>query len=108
MNAAPEQAPKQTGDEIIEGLKIIRLNSHGIHAPDDESYPYKLVVNLSPPELMSVAFVMLYGGSEELILRGKTRMAIDQFIARNDLRRHPRLRWMTIEGPDGAKEELRR
>ena len=57
---------------------------------------------------MSVAFVTLYGGSEELILGGKTRMAIDQFIARNDLRRHPRLRWMTIEGPDGAKEELRR
>ena len=108
MNATAEQAPEQTSDEVIEGLKIIRLNSHGIHEPDDESYPYKLVVNLSPPELMQVTFVMLYGGSEELIARGKTHGAIDQFVERNDLRRHPRLRWMTIEGPDGAKEELRR
>jgi hypothetical protein len=99
---------EQSVDEVINGLKIIRLNSYGIHEPDDESYPYKLVVNLSPPELMTVAFIMLYGGSEELIARGKTREAIDQFVERNKLCEHPRLRWMTIEGPNGTKEEIRR
>jgi hypothetical protein len=98
----------QRSYEIVEGLKLIRHNSSRIDNSDDPSYPYKLVANLRPPELMQVAFVMLYGGSEEMIVRGKTREAIDQFIERNELRHHPRLRWMTIEGPDGTTEEIRR
>jgi hypothetical protein len=57
---------------------------------------------------MQVAFVMLCGGSEEMVVRSKTREAIDRFVAQNDLTRHPRLRWLTIEGPDGAREEIRR
>jgi hypothetical protein len=92
----------------IEGLKLIRLNSSRVNEPDDPSYPYKLEVNLSPPELMQVAFVMLCGGSEELVVRALTRDAIDQFIQQNDLRRHPRLRRMTITGPDGTREESSR
>lgn len=92
----------------IEGLKLIRLNSHRIDEPDDPSYPFKLEVNLSPPELMNVAFVMLHGGSEELVLRAMTREAIDLFIETNDLHRHPRVRWMIIIGPDGLKEKFHR
>jgi hypothetical protein len=98
-------------DEVIEGLKLIRLNSAKIDEPDDRyaaDYPYKLVVNLSPPELMQVAFIMLHGGSEEMVVRGKTHEALDRFVALNDLAKHPRLRWLTIEGPDGAKKEIRR
>lgn len=94
--------------EVIDGLKLIRLTGYKINEPDDPSYPYRLMVNLSPPQLMQVAFIMLYGGSEEMVMRGKTREAIDQFIEKNDFRRHPRLRWMTIEGPNGTKEEIRR
>lgn len=92
--------------ETIEGLKLIQLNSARVNEPDDPSYPYKLVVNLSPPELMQITFIMLHGGSEELIVRAKTREAIDRFVAQNDLPRHPRLRRMTITGPDGAREEV--
>jgi hypothetical protein len=95
----------------IEGLKLIRLNSAGIHEPDDPNalgFPYKLEVNLSPPELMQVAFIMLHGGSEVMIVRGKTRETIDPFIDRNALRRHPRLRRMTITGPDDLREEISR
>lgn len=92
----------------IEGLKLIRLNSARINGPDDPSYPYKLEVNLSPPDLMLVAFVMLHGGSEEMVVRAMTREALDQFIDRNDLRRHPRLRRMTITGPGGMREEIGR
>lgn len=88
----------------IEGLKLIRLNSIGVHEPDDPSYPYKLEINLSPPELMQIAFIMLHGGSEELVVRAMTREAIDQFIEQNDLRHHPRLRRMTLSGPDGSHE----
>ena len=94
--------------EQIEGLKIIRLNSAGINGPDDPSFPYKLEVNLRPPELMQVAFVMLHGGSEVMVVRAMTREAVDRFIELNDLRRHPRLRRMILSGPDGTSEEFAR
>ena len=97
--------------EQIEGLKLIRLNSAGINEPDEpnaQGFPYKLEVNLAPPDLMLVTFVMLYGGSELMVMRGKTREAIDQFIELNDLRQHPRLRRMTITGPNGLREEIGR
>ena len=100
-----EGAGQVTGSEQIEGLKLIRLNSARISEPDDPSYPYKLEVNLAPPELATVAFAMLCGGSEELVVRATTRDAIDRFVELNDLRRHPRLRRMTITGPGGAPEE---
>jgi hypothetical protein len=90
----------------IAGLKLIRLNSIGVEEPDDPSYPYKLVVNLRPPELLLVTFVMMHGGSEELVVRSMTREAIDQFVEQNDFRHHPRLRRMTLSGPDGSSEEL--
>lgn len=95
-------------DQLIEGLKLIRLTTARINEPDDPSYPYKLDVNLSPPELMQVTFVMLHGGSEELVVRSMSREAIDKFIEANDLRLHPRLRRMTITGPDDLKEVISR
>jgi hypothetical protein len=36
--------------EYIDGLKLVRFNSIGVEEPDDPSYPYKLEVNLRPPE----------------------------------------------------------
>lgn len=90
----------------IEGLKLIRLNSANVDEPDDPGYPYKLEANFSPPELLLVAFVLLHGGSEEMIVRGMTRDAIEQFIELNGLRRHPRLRRAIITGPDGSREEF--
>lgn len=92
----------------IEGLKLIRLNSSGVNEPDDPSYPYKLEVNLRPPELMQVTFVMLYGGSEVMVVRGMTREAVEQFVEQNDLRHHPRLRRMTLSDSSGTHEEITR
>lgn len=97
--------------DIDEDLKLIRLNSARINEPDVDyatDYPYKLYVNLSPPELMQVTFIMLHGGSEEMVVRGKSHEALDRFVALNHLGNHPRLRWMTIESPDGKKKEIRR
>lgn len=96
-----------TASTIIDGLKLIRLNSLRINEPDDPSYPYKLEVNLSPPELMQVTFIMLHGGSEEMVVRAMTRDAIDQFIEVNNLRHHPRLRRMIITGPEESSEEIK-
>lgn len=91
--------------EIIEGLKLITLTGL-VDASDDPSYPYKLDVNLSPPELAGVGWAMLHGGSEVVVLRGMTKTAIDSFIERNHLRTHPRLRRAEIIGPDGLRESF--
>jgi hypothetical protein len=90
-----------------EDLKLIRLTG-AVDQPDDPSYPYKLEVNLRPPELMQVTFIMLHGGSEVIVVRGKTRAAIDRFIDQNDLRQHPRLRRMSLSGPGSTREEIAR
>ena len=92
-------------------LKLIRLNTHKIDEPEGAwitTHPYKLEANLRPPELMQVTFICLHGGSEELIMRGKTLEALNRFIAQNDLRQQPRLRVMRITGPDGVIEEIHR
>jgi hypothetical protein len=106
--AFDHQAVMTSSSDIIEGLKLIKLNSCSINESDDPSYPYKLEANFSPPELMQVAFVMLHGGSEVMIVRAMTREAIDQFIDVNGLRCHPRLRRLIITGPEGAREEIKR
>ena len=100
------------GNRAVEndGLRVVRFTGMLIADPGDtdaSGYPYRLEVNLSPPELMLVASVMLHGGCEEVVVRGKTRAAIDQFVDRTDLRAHPRLRRMTITGPGGLREEVR-
>jgi hypothetical protein len=108
LNAEGAAEVNEPDDQLIEGLKLIRLNTARINEPDDPSYPYKLDMNLSPPELMQVTFVMLHGGSEELVVRSMNREAIDKFIEANDLRRHPRLRRMTITGPNNFQEVISR
>jgi hypothetical protein len=99
------------GDDKIDGLVLVYMTGARLDRSedrDDTGYPYRLEVNLSPPQLMEVAFIMLHGGSEEIVVRAKTRAAIDTFIAKNDFSKHPRFRWMTITGPDGLKEEIAR
>lgn len=90
----------------IEGLKVIYANTHRINNPDDPSYPYKLYANFRPPEFMQVAFVMLHGGSEEVVVRAMTREAIDECIRQNEWRDHPRLRRLVLTLPDGTEELL--
>jgi len=68
--------------------------------------PFKLEANFSPPLFMDLAFVFLYGGSEEIVVRGETLEALNKLIEVNNLRTHPRLRRITITGPDGIVEQL--
>ena len=82
-------------------LKLIYHNAGGINNPDDESFPFKLEANFRPPQFMIVAFVGLYGGSEEFTVRGMTKEVLEKFIDENDFRNHPRLRKLTITGPEG-------
>jgi hypothetical protein len=84
----------------IKGIKLIKHNVGGVDIPDDTSYPFKLEASFRPPEFMIVAFVGLYGGSEDIIVRGMTREALEEFVDLNNLRKHPRLRKLEITGPD--------
>ena len=84
----------------IPGIKVIEHAPSGINVPDDPSFPWKLVVTLSPPEFMEIMFIFMYGGSETIIVRGMTREALEKFVEANDLRTHPRLRSLNITGPE--------
>src|SRR4029077_7558214 len=86
------------------GVDLLSLESDEPDAPYESTYPYKLTAHLSPPDFMQVTFIMLHGGSEELIIRGRTREALDRFITRNNLKQNPRLRGMMITGPNGDVE----
>lgn len=86
---------------VIDGIKLIKHNMGGVNEPDDLTYPFVLDANFRHPEFMVVASAFLYPGGEIIKVRGKTREALDELIERNGLLRHPRLRRLTIAGPDG-------
>lgn len=90
----------------IPGLKVIRANTYGIDRLDDPTFPFKLVANFRPPDFMIVAFIGLYGGSEEFVIRALTRAAIEECIRQNEWIGHPRLQRLTLTLPDGTEEEL--
>lgn len=85
---------------MIEGIKLIRHNAGGVNLPDDPSYPWRLDVNLRPPEFMDFAFILLHGGSEEIVVRGMTKEALEEFVELNGLSDHPRLRSLEITQPE--------
>lgn len=83
-------------------LRVIKITG-SIDGPDEDPvlYPYKLHAKLSPPELMQVAFIMLHGGTEEVIIRARTFEGLSRFLESNETRKHPRLRSLVITGPEG-------
>lgn len=89
------------------GVKIIRHLPSKIDVADDSSMPWKVVVNLRPPEFMNVTFILLYGGSDEIVARCADRAAVDRLLDSTDLRGHPRLRWVHIFAPDGTIEKIK-
>ena len=89
-------------------IKLISHNAGNFSQPDDPSYPWKLYVNLKPPEFMQVAFCMMHGGSEEIVVRGKSKEALEAFAAKYDLNAdHPRFRRMEITGPEQSLENAK-
>lgn len=93
---------------VIPGIKLIMHNCSNVNLPDDTTLPFKLEASFSPPEFMVMAFIGLYGGSEEIVVRGETKEALAKFIELNKFRTHPRLRRLTITGPDGIIEQIPR
>ncbi len=89
-----------TNEGVIPGTKLIRHNTGGVNKPDDPTMPFKLEASFRPPEFMQVAFVGLCGSSEEIVVRGETREALDEFVEANNLNSHPRLLKLNITGPE--------
>lgn len=92
-------------DLIIPGLKLIH-HTGGANLPDDPSFPWKLEINLSCPQLMDFSWILEYGDLEEIVVRSMTKEALDKFVDRNKYCAHPRLRHFTITGPDGVMERF--
>ena len=87
--------------EVIDGVKLIRHRASGVDGPDDETMPYRLVAILEAPDFMRVAFVLLHGGTEDIVVRGRTLPALEELVTVNRLAGHPRLIRMAIYGPGG-------
>lgn len=92
---------------VMPGITVIKYPGANINRPDDPSIPFKLEINLSPPDFMRVAWVMLHGGSEEMIVRATTREVLEAFVETNaEIKTHPRLRYMRLYGPEGLIQEI--
>ena len=82
--------------KIIEGIKLIEHNMAGVKLPDDPAFGrFKLEVTFRVPEFMAVAATFIYG-REHIVVRGKTREALEEFVTLNKLRDHPRLQALEI------------
>lgn len=71
-------------------VKIIKHTGE-INDADDPSLPFRLDLMMRVPSFMSVAFVMLHGGAEEVIARANTVEELVKWMDETGLRHHPRL-----------------
>lgn len=85
---------------VIEGIKLIKHNMGGVNNPDDPAYgPWRLDASFRVPSFMEVAASFIYG-REEIVIRGKTKEALEQFADLNGLKTHPRLQKLEITQPE--------
>lgn len=85
---------------VIEGIKLIKHNMGGVNNPDDPAYgPWRLDLVCRVPGFMEVAASFIYG-REEVVVRGKTKEALEQFVEANNFRTHPRLQSLEITQPE--------
>jgi hypothetical protein len=87
-------------DAPIPGIKVIKHNAGHINNPDDPSLPYRVDLRLRAPEFMAVAFIGLYGGTEDIVVRATTEEAAEAFLAKYGFRTHPRLISVTVTKPE--------
>ena len=93
----------------IPGLKVIYANTHRIDNRSEEdpiAMPWKLYANFRHGDFMIVTASLLYGGSEEIVLRADKREKIEEAVRVNEWQDHPRLRRLVLTLPDGTEELL--
>lgn len=84
-----------------ETVKLI-YHTGQCNLPDDESLPFKLWVNLSPPEQRMFTFVAIHGLVERIIARAASAEALESYLLESGLANHARLQSLTILGPTGV------
>lgn len=103
---APPPAPPRPRNlaPLDRGVRLVRhLNTR---YDEDPALPFKVDIVLRPPEFMVVAFIGIYGGSEDIIAQAVDLASLCAFVVRNELATHPRFRRLTATGPDGFKVEF--
>jgi hypothetical protein len=88
------------------GVRLVRVTGQ-CEYHDDPSMSYRIHVVLAPPSFMQVAFIMLYGGVEEIIARAESLVWAEDFLKREGLEEYARFRRVTITGPNGFSCERR-
>jgi len=86
------------------GVRVIKITGQ-YDNPDDPSLPFLLEVALSAPEFMNVAFVLRFGGIEEVIARAATAEELTAWLDEHKVSSHPRLLRWSITGPDSKVVE---
>jgi len=81
-------------------IKIIKHTGE-CDKQDDPSLPFKLELVMRPPEFMVVAFIGLYGGTEDVVTRGETLEELQEWMETHGLKKHPRLSRYSITDKDG-------
>lgn len=85
----------------IDGTKLIIHNMGVVNNDDDPSFgPFRLDVSLRAT-WSQVLMTLFTCEHEEIVVRGKTREALEQFVILNDLNGHCRLKVITIWRPEG-------
>ena len=89
---------------LQKGCKVIYHNANKIDIPDDPRYRYKIEIVLRPPSFMEFAFVGLYGATEKLIIRCKSKKYVDGVFKELGIRNHPRLIEFVVSDSKGIIE----
>jgi len=101
----PATPPRQLNLAPLDrGVRLVRhLNTR---YDEDPALPFKVEISLRAPEFMAVAFVCIYGGSEDIVAQAADLASLCAFVVRNDLVTHSRFRWLCATGPEGFKVEF--
>jgi hypothetical protein len=81
-------------------VKLIKHTGESEY-PDDPSIPFKLEMVLRPPDFMIIAWIGLYGGTEEVVARGETLEELTAWMEEHGLKDHSRLSRYTITDAEG-------
>lgn len=92
--------------EPVDGIKLLRHNASRYAVDDDLSYPWELRIRLRAPDFMGVAFIGVFGGTEEMTVIAKSEDAIEKFIEINSFSSHPRLLDLNIRTRNVAAESV--
>lgn len=90
------------------GAKIIWAPTNGIDRKvDEEKYPWELEFDLPHPEFHRLVYVLHYGGTQNFVVRGKSRKALIRLFRVLGVHKRKDLIEAKITDPDGNIEMIK-